>query len=123
MSEEAAFNPTGKNLEKRDRVPYLIDEGVHVVGLAENLPFLKATFIYFFSGGNNHVVDLLLHKDEIRAECIRDLRDTSFQDRTCGYVELKCASSSVSDNRHKQEASSAMEFVSPAMCVTVDTKR
>ena len=95
MSEEAAYNPTGKNLEKRDRVPYLIDEGVHVVGPAEDFPFFKATFVCFCSGGNNPVVDLLLHKDEISAECILGLRTTSFQDRTCGYVELKCARSSV----------------------------
>ena len=112
-----------KNLEKRDRVLYLIDEGVHVVGPAEDLPFKKETFVCFCYGGNNPVVDLLLHKEDISAEFIRGLRVTSFQDQTCGYVELKCASISVSDNCHKQEASSAMEFVSPTMCVTVDTKR
>ena len=123
MREEVAFNSKGKNLEKRDRVPYLIDKGVHVVGPEEDVPFKKATFVCFCSGGNNPVVDLLLHKYEICAECIRGLRATSFQDRTCGYVELKCASSSVSDNCHKREASSAMKFMSLTMCVTVDTKR
>ena len=92
------------------------------MGPAEDFPFLKATFVCFCSGGNSPVVGLLLHKDEISAECIRVFKVTSFQDRTCRYVELKCASRSESDNCHKQEASSATEFVSPAMCVTVDTK-
>ena len=110
-------------MEKRDRVPYLIDEGVHVVGPAENFPFLKATFVCFCSGGNNPVVDLLLHKDEISAECICGVRSTIFQDQTCECVKLKCAKSSLSESCHKRELSSAMEFVSPAMCVTVDKKR
>ena len=83
------YNPTGKNLEKQYRVPFLINEGVHVVGPAENFPLTEATFVCFCTGGNNPSVDLLLHKDEISAECICGLRATSLQDRSCGYVELK----------------------------------
>ena len=109
-------------MEKRDQVPYFIKEGVHVVCLAEDFPFSKATFVYFGSRGNNPVVDLLLHKEKISAECIRGLRASSFQYRTYGYVKLKCAISSLSDSFHKREASSAMEFVSPKIWVTVDTK-
>ena len=75
--------------------------------------FRKATFFCSSSRGNNPFVDLLFHKEEISAECIRGLRAESFQDRTCGYVTLKCAISSFSDRFHKREASSAMEFVSP----------
>ena len=110
-------------MEKQDRVLYFIKEGVHVVRPAEDFPFSKATFVCSGSRENNPFVDLLLHKEEISAECIRGLRAASFQDRTCGYVKLKCAMSSLSDRFHKQEASSAMEFVSPKMWVTVDTKR
>ena len=110
-------------MEKRDQFPYFIKEGVNVVRPAEDFPFSKATFVCFGFRGNNPVVDLLLHKEEISAECIRGLRAASFQDRTCGYIKLKCAMSSLSESFHKQEASSAMEFVSPKMWVTVDTNR
>ena len=123
VSKYAASNPAGKTLEKRDRVPYFIDEGVRVVGPAEDFPFLKETFVCFCSGGNNPVVCILFHKEEISADFIRGLRNASFQDRTCGYVKLKCGRSSLSERFHKREASSAMEFVSPEMWVTVDTKR
>ena len=64
--------------------------------------------------------DLLLHKEEISAECVRGLRDASFQYRTCWYVKLMCAMSSLSDRFHNQEASFAMEFVSPKMLVSVE---
>ena len=110
-------------MEKRDRVLYFIEEGFHVVRPAEDFPFLKAAFVCFGSRGNNPVVDLLLHKEEISAECICGLRAASFQDQTCGYVKLKCAMSSLSDIFHKQEASSAMDFVSPEMWVTVEINR
>ena len=40
-----AYLRAGKNLEKWDRVPYFIEEGVHVVGPAEDFPFSKATFV------------------------------------------------------------------------------
>ena len=90
---------------------------------AEDFQFSKATFVCFCPVGNNPVVDLLLHIEEISAECIRGLRAASFQDWTCGYVKLKFSRSSLSESFHKQEASSAMEFVSPEMWVTVDTKR
>ena len=100
-------------MEKQDRVPYFIEEGFHVVSPAEDFPFSKATFVCFCSGGNNPGFDLLLHKEEISAECIYGLRAAIFQDRTCEYVKLKCARSSLSEIFHKQEASSAMEFVSP----------
>ena len=110
-------------MEKWDQVPYFIEEVVHVVVPAEDFPFLKATFVCSCSGGNNPVVDLLLHSNEISEECIRGLRATSFQDRTCGYVNLKCARSSLSESFYKREASSAMELMSPTMRVTVDTKR
>ena len=110
-------------LEKRDRVPYFIKECVHVVGPAEDFPILKVTFVCFCSGGNNPIVDLLLHKYDISVECIRGLRATSFQDWTYGYVKLKCARISLSESFHKREVLSAMNFVSPAMWVSVDTKR
>ena len=110
-------------MEKRDRVPYFIEEGVHVVDPAEDFPFSKATFVCFCSGGNNPVVDLLLHKDEISTECIRGLRAASFQDQNYGYVKFKCARSSLSEIFHKREALPAMKFVSTEMWLTVDTKR
>ena len=68
-------------------------------------------------------MDILLYKEEISAECICGLRSASFQDRAYGYFELKCASNSVSDRFHNREASSAMEFVSPRMWVTVEINR
>ena len=110
-------------MEKWDRFLYFIEEGVHVVSPAEEFPYSKATFISFFSGGNNPVVDILLHNYEISVECIRGLRDASFQDRTCGYVKLKCARISLSESFHKQEALSDMKSVSPEMWGTVDKKR
>ena len=110
-------------MEKRDRVPYFIKEGVHVVRPAEDFPFSKATLVCSSSRGNNPFVDLLLHKEDISTDCIHGLRATSFQDQTCGYVKLKCAMSSLSDRFHKREASSAMEFVSPKIWVAVDTKQ
>ena len=110
-------------MEKRDRVPYFIEEGVHVVRPEEDFPFLEATFVCSGSRGNNPFVDLLLHKEEISAECIRGLRAASFQDRACGNFELNCASNSVSDRFHNREALSAMEFVSPKMWVTVEINR
>ena len=66
-------------MEKWDWVPYFIKEGVHVVRPAEDDPFSKATCVCFGSRGNNPVVDLLLYKEEISAECIRGLRAASFQ--------------------------------------------
>ena len=93
------------------------------MGPAEYFTFLKADLVCSCSGGNNPVFDILLHKDEISAECIPGLRATSFQDWTYGYVKLKCARSSLLESFHKQEGSSAMEFVLLAMWVTVDTKR
>ena len=90
---------------------------------AEDFPFPEATFVCSGSRGNNLFVDLLLHREEISAECIRGLRAARFQDRTCGYVTLKCAISSLSDRFHKREASSAMEFVPPEMWVTVEINR
>ena len=107
-------------MEKWDRVPYFIEEGVHVVRPAEDFPFSEATFVCSGSRGNNLFVDILLYKKDISVECICVLRAASFQDRACGYFELKCAISSLSDRFHKREASSAMEFVSPEMWVTVE---
>ena len=78
-------------MEKRDRVPYFIEEGVHVVRPAEDFPFPEATFVCSGSRGNNPSVDLILHKEEISVECIRSLRAASSQDRTYVYVTLKCA--------------------------------
>ena len=110
-------------MEKRDRVPYFIEEGVHVVRPAEDFPFTEAAFFCSGSRGNNPFVDILLHKEEISAECIRGLSDASFQDRTCGYFELKCAISSLSYRFHNREALSDIEFVSPKMWVTVEINR
>ena len=107
-------------MEKQDQVPYFIEEGFHVVRPAEDFPFPEATFVCSGSRGNNSFVDLLLHKEEISAECIRGLRAVSFQYQTYGYVTLNFAISSLSDRFHKQEASYAMEFVSPKMWVTVE---
>ena len=107
-------------MDIRDRVPYFIEECVDVVRPAEDFPFPEAAFVCSGSRGNNPFVDLLLHKEEISADYIRSLRAESFQDRTCGYFELKCAIRSLSDRFHNQEASSAMEFVSPKMWVTVE---
>ena len=87
-------------MEKQDRVLYFIKEVVDVVCPAEYFPFPEAAFVCSGSRGNNPFVDLLLHKEEISAECIRGLRAASFQDRTCGYFKLKCAFSSLSDRFH-----------------------
>ena len=86
----------------------------------EDLPFPEAAFVCSGSRGENPFVDLLLHKEEISAECIHGLRAASFQDQACGYIELKRASNLLSDRLHNREASSAMEFVSPKMWVTVE---
>ena len=110
-------------MEKQDRVLYFIEECVDVVRPAEDFPFLEAAFVCSCFIGNNPFVDLLLHKEEISVEFIRGLRAASFQDQTCGYFELKCAISSFSDRFHNREASSAMEFVSPEMWVTVEINR
>ena len=82
-------------MEKRDQVPYFIEEGVYVVRPAEDFPFTKAAFVCSGSRRKNPFVDLLLHKDEISADCICGLRAASFHYRTCGYVKLKCAMSSL----------------------------
>ena len=110
-------------MEKQDWVPYFIEEGVHVVRPAEDFPFPEATFVCSGSRRNNPFVDLFLHKEDISTECIRGLRAARFQDRTCGYVALKCAINSLSDRFHKQEALSAMEFMFPEMWVTVEINR
>ena len=110
-------------MEKRDQVPYFIEECVDVVRPAEDFPFLEAAFVCYGSRGNNLFVDLLLHKEEISAECIRGLRAESFQDRNYGYFELKCAISSLSDRFHNREALSAMDFLYPEMWVTVEINR
>ena len=110
-------------MEKREQVLYFIEECVDVVRLAEDFPFPEAAFVCSGSIGNNHFVDLLFHKEEISTECIRGLRASSFQDPTCGYFELKCAISSLSEKFHNHEASSTMEFVSPKMWVTVEINR
>ena len=107
-------------MEKRDRVPYCIEEGVDVVRPAEDFSFPESAFVCSGSRGTNPFVDILLHKEDIIVECIRALRAASFQDQTCGYFTLKCAISSLSYRFHNREASSAMEFVSPEMWVTVE---
>ena len=110
-------------MEKQDRVPYFIEEGVHVVRPADDFPFPEATFVCSGSRGNNPFVDILLHKEDISAEFIRGLRAARFQDRTCGYFAFKCTISSLSDRFHNREVSSTMEFVSPTMWVTVKINR
>ena len=74
-------------MEKRDWIPYFIEECVDVVLLAEEFPFPEAAFVCYGSRGNNHFVDLLLHKEEISMDFIRGLKAASLQDRTCGYFE------------------------------------
>ena len=81
---------------------------------------MEVAFVCSGSRRNNPFVDLLFHKEEISAECLCGLRAARFQDRTCGYFELKCAIGSLSDRFHNREASSAMELVSPEMWVIVD---
>ena len=110
-------------MEKRDQFLYFIEECVDVVRPEEDFPFPEAAFVCSGSRGNNPFVDILLHKEEISAECIFGLSDASFQDRTCGYFELKCAISSLSDRFHNLEVSSAMEFMSPKMWVAVEINR
>ena len=85
-------------MEKWDRFLYFIEECVDVVHPEEYFPFPEAAFVSSGYRGNNPFVNLLLHKEEISAECIRGLRAASFQDRTCGYVKLKYARSSLSES-------------------------
>ena len=84
---------------------------------------MEVAFVCSGSRRNNPFVDLLFHKEEISAECLCGLRAASFQDQAYGYIELKRASNLLSDRFHNREASSAMEFVSTKMWVTVEINR
>ena len=73
-------------MDKQDKVLYFIEECVDVVRPVENFAFPDAALVCSGSRGNNPFVDLLLHKEEMSAECICGLRAASFQDWTCGYL-------------------------------------